>query len=94
MSDCFNHALDAFDSLGQDHQDRQIYSKGDYHFEYDPLFYHRKHKVKLIHETKYAYKFKNSKGLFWVAKSLCRQFKPKKGTVFIWYRAVLNYSQE
>ena len=90
MSDCFNHALDAFESLGQDPQPSYTYSKGS-HFEYDPLFYHRKHEVQLVHETKLAYRFKDSKGEFWIAKSLCKKFKPKKGTVFIWRKAALVY---
>ena len=95
MSDCFDHALDAFDSWSFDlHQDQQTYQKGETYFDYDPLFYHRKHKVELIHETELAYNFKSSKGVFLVAKSLCKKFKPKKGTVLIWYKAKLNYNRQ
>lgn len=95
MSDCFNHACDAFDSYDRG-MDEDYYSHSynpDYesNYSYDPLFYHKKHKVKLIHETANAYLFEKSKGKFWVAKSLCKKYKPKKGTVYIWIGTEIKY---
>lgn len=96
MSDCFDHALDAFDSMGQDHIDTPLYkNKSSYSCDnYDPLHYHRKHRVKLIQATEKAYQFEDSKGVFWVAKKLCKQFKEKKGTVYIWKQADIKYSTQ
>lgn len=97
MSDCFNHACDAFDSLGQDHIDTPIkgYYKKHYNcFTRDPLYYHSKHKVTLAQETEKAYRFKSDKGIFWVAKKICKKYDETMGTVRIWKGAKLVYQQE
>lgn len=94
MSDCFNHACDAYDSYDRSMDEGFGYSRSsnyENNFSYDPLFYHKKHEVKLIHETANAYLFKKSKGKFWVAKSLCKKYKRKKGTVWIWTGIEIKY---
>lgn len=98
MSDTFNHACDAFDSWSFDsHQDLPCKNhKQDHYVEFqsNPLYYHKKHKVELLSQTDKAFRFKSDKGNFWVAKKLCKKYKPKKGTVWIWKGAKLVYQQE
>lgn len=98
MSDIFDHALDAFESLqweeagGPTRGESGEYYNGS-NFDYDPLYYHSKVKIESIEfQTEQAYLFKNKKGKFWVPKSLCRGLKKK--SVFILSKFQINYLEE
>lgn len=90
MSDCFNHALDAFES--QYWEVERYCKSSNSNFQYNSLFYHTKYKeIKLITQTDKAYLFKTLKGSFWIPKSLCRKYEPKKKSVYIWNKADIIY---
>lgn len=83
MSDCFDHALEAFESRFWGNHDTPTTSNSyedydsDSNFKYDKNYYHVKVKAKIVKETEKAFLLKNKKGVFWVAKSLCRKVKRK-----------------
>lgn len=104
MSDIFDHEADAWDSLDRSIEEADIgryqsidrdfvllYSKSCtiYDFCRDPLFYHRKIKIKgIVAETEKAYLFKIKKKVgFWVPKSMCRRLKKK--SVYV-HRSVIQ----
>lgn len=96
MSDCFSHVEDAFNSLGQNHQDTYTGCSKDSDylepFEKNKLYYHKKFKCVLKHATEKAYLFKAEEGLFWVAKSLCKRLRKK--SIYIHQKAKIKYFQE
>ena len=76
MSDCFDHALDAFDSYSFDNlQDIPCKHTQEIECEYlgksDSGFKKIK-KVEIVHETKKAFLFRNKRGKFWIPKSRCK----------------------
>lgn len=79
MSDCFDHALDAFESLNHQESHCDVDSWGNYHHGgYQPRKKKRRkvrwydHPVdELIRETEKAYLFREGNMNFWIPKSQC-----------------------
>jgi hypothetical protein len=90
-----DNAVEAFGSLDWDSWEPgevsgYVHDREACDFEYDPLYYHTKIKIKGIeHETAGAYLFKSKKGNFWVPKALCKKLKKK--SVYILDRFEIHY---
>lgn len=93
MSDTFNHEADAWDSLDQSIDEGFVWrftkSGAIDNFCRNPLFYHRRIKIKgIVAETEKAYLFKIKKKMgLWVPKSMCRRLKKK--SVYV-HRSVIQ----
>lgn len=94
MSDCFDHAVEAFESQYWGNSDftspsSSYFEDNSSNFKKDKNYYHRKIKAKVAFETEKAYLLENKKGKFWVAKKLCR--KVRDNSLLIHKSAQLNY---
>lgn len=91
MSDCFDHILNSFESnIASNYESDSIYYEESSNlFVKNKNYYHNKIKAKIIYKTDKAYLLKNSKGLFWVSKTLCR--KVKKKSLLIHKSAIFKY---
>lgn len=91
MSDCFDHLLDSFESdiFSNYESDSIYYEKVTKIFIKDKNYYYNKVKAKVIYQTDKAYLLQNSRGLFWVSKTLCRKIKKK--SLLIHKSAIFKY---
>lgn len=80
MSDTFNHGLDAYESMEYDE---------DYCHDQDPLFYHTRIDLKVIHQTAKAIliEYKDFPH-FWVPLKICRNLTDV--STYVHYKTFLS----
>lgn len=80
MSDCFDHALDAYDNFeanGHDYGDEDCNANYDLnyrdpYFERDPYYYYKYTTATIHHQTEKAYLLDHEKGKFWIPKGMTK----------------------
>ena len=82
MSDCFDHAMDAFDSREREEGDGNYGGRSN--FKPNPLFYHTKlRNVILMKESEKAFNLFYEERYLWIPKSICKNMDWELGEVHV-----------